>query len=118
MRYGPGRGYRAKGKPRPVVAFEAIEVRSALPAGRATPAVAGGFVDRDTELEALERALAATLHERRSNLLVVTAEPGAGKTRLAAEFARRRPDAILLTGRARPTGSGCRCPRSPARCRT
>jgi class 3 adenylate cyclase len=99
VRYGPGRGYRAKGKPRPVVAFEAIEVRSALPAGRATPAVSGGFVDRETELEALERALAATLHERRSNLLVVTAEPGAGKTRLATEFARRRPDAILLTGR-------------------
>jgi class 3 adenylate cyclase len=60
VRYGPGRGYRAKGKPRPVVAFEAIEVRSALPAGRATPAVSGGFVDRETELEALARALAAS----------------------------------------------------------
>ena len=111
VRYGPGRGYRAKGKPAPVVAFEAIEVRSALPAGRATPAVSGGFVNRVTELEALERALAATLHERRSNLLVVTAEPGAGKTRLATEFARRRPDAILLTGRCMPYGQ--RLPLSP-----
>ena len=111
VRYGPGRGYRAKGKPTPVVAFEAIEVRSALPAGRATPAVSGGFVDRETELEALEQALAATLHERRSNLLVVTAEPGAGKTRLATEFARRRPDAILLTGRCTPYGQ--RLPLSP-----
>jgi class 3 adenylate cyclase/tetratricopeptide (TPR) repeat protein len=111
VRYGPGRGYRAKGKPAPVVAFEAIEVRSALPAGRATPAVSGGFVDRETELEALERALTATLRERRSNLLVVTAEPGAGKTRLATEFARRRPDAILLTGRCTPYGQ--RLPLSP-----
>jgi class 3 adenylate cyclase/tetratricopeptide (TPR) repeat protein len=104
VRYGPGRGYRAKGKPRPVVAFEAIEVRSALPAGRATPALSGGFVNRELELEALERALAAALREHRSNLLVVTAEPGAGKTRLATEFARRRPEAILLTGRSTPYG--------------
>jgi tetratricopeptide (TPR) repeat protein len=111
VRYGPARGYRAKGKPAPVVAFEAIEVRSSLPAGRATPAVSGGFVDRETELEALERALAATLHERRSNLLVVTAEPGGGKTRLATEFTRRRPDAILLTGRCTPYGQ--RLPLSP-----
>jgi class 3 adenylate cyclase/tetratricopeptide (TPR) repeat protein len=111
IRYGPGRGYRAKGKPRPVVAFEAIEARSTLPAGRATPAFAGGFVNRERELEALERALAATLRERRSNLLVVTAEPGAGKTRLATEFARRRPDAILLTGRCTPYGE--RLPLSP-----
>jgi class 3 adenylate cyclase len=111
VRYGPGRGYRAKGKPRPVVAFEAIEVRSALPAGRATPAVSGGFVNREPELEALERALAATLRERRSSLLVVTAEPGAGKTRLASEFARRRPDAIVLAGRCAPYGR--RLPLSP-----
>ena len=111
VRYGPGRGYRAKGKPRPVVAFEAIEVRSALPAGRATPAVSGDFVDRERELEALERALASTLREQRSNLLVVTAEPGAGKTRLATEFARRRPDAILLSGRCTPYGQ--RLPLSP-----
>jgi len=42
IRFGPGRAYRAKGKPRPVMAFEAIEVRSALPAGRATPIVSAG----------------------------------------------------------------------------
>ena len=111
VRYGPGRGYRAKGKPAPVVAFEAIEVRSALPAGRAAPAVSGGFVDRESELEALGRALAAALQERRSGLRVVTAEPGAGKTRLATEFVRRRPDAILLTGRCTPYGQ--RLPLSP-----
>ena len=42
---------------------------------------------------------------------MVTAEPGAGKTRLATEFARRRPDTILLTGRCAPYGQ--RLPLSP-----
>jgi class 3 adenylate cyclase/tetratricopeptide (TPR) repeat protein len=111
VRYGPRRAYRAKGKPAPVVAFEAIEVRSAIPAGRATPRVSGGFVDRERELASLERALGATLSERRSSVLVVTAEPGAGKTRLATEFARRRPDATLLAGRCTPYGQ--RLPLSP-----
>ena len=32
----------------------------------------------------------------------MTAEAGAGKTRLAAEFGRRRPDAIILAGRCSP----------------
>ena len=104
IRFGPGRPYRAKGKPKPVIAFEAIEVRSALPAGRATPMISGGFVNRVVEIETLERALGDAVRERRSNVLVVTAEPGAGKTRLATEFTRRRPDAIFLTGRCTPYG--------------
>jgi class 3 adenylate cyclase/tetratricopeptide (TPR) repeat protein len=111
IRFGPGRAYRAKGKPRPVMAFEAIEVRSALPAGRATPIVSGSFVNRELELDALEQALSQALRERRSNVLVVTAEPGAGKTRLATEFTSRRPGTIVLTGRCTPYGQ--RLPLSP-----
>jgi class 3 adenylate cyclase/tetratricopeptide (TPR) repeat protein len=111
IRFGPGRPYRAKGKPRPVMAFEAIEARSALPAGRATPIVSGGFVNRELELDALEQALRQALRERRSNVLVVTAEPGAGKTRLATEFTSRRPDTIVLSGRC--TAYGQRLPLSP-----
>jgi adenylate cyclase len=111
IRFGPGRGYRAKGKPRPVVAFEAIEVRSALPAGRAAPMVSGGFVNRELELDRLELALGQALRERRSNVLVVTAEPGAGKTRLATEFTSRQPGTIVLTGRCAPYGH--RLPLSP-----
>jgi class 3 adenylate cyclase len=110
IRFGPGRAYRAKGKPRPVTAFEAIEVRSALPAGRATPIVSGSFVNRELE-DALEQALGQALRGRRSNVLVVTAEPGAGKTRLATEFTSRRPGTIVLTGRCTPYGQ--RLPLSP-----
>jgi class 3 adenylate cyclase/tetratricopeptide (TPR) repeat protein len=111
IRFGPARAYRAKGKPRPVTAFEAIEVRSALPAGRATPIVSGSFVNRELELDALEQALGQALLERHSNVLVVTAEPGAGKTRLATEFTSRRPGTIVLTGRCTPYGQ--RLPLSP-----
>jgi class 3 adenylate cyclase/tetratricopeptide (TPR) repeat protein len=111
IRFGASRAYRAKGKPRPVVAFEAIEARSALPAGRATPVVSGSFVNRELELDALEQALGEAIRERRSTVLVVTAEPGAGKTRLATEFTGRRPDTIVLAGRCTPYGQ--RLPLSP-----
>jgi class 3 adenylate cyclase len=111
IRYGPGGSYRLKGKVSPVEAFEAVAVLAAAPAGRATPVVSGGFVDRERELEALGRALGDTVRERRSSVVVLTAEAGAGKTRLAAEFGRRRPDAIILAGRCRPYGQ--RLPLSP-----
>lgn len=111
IRYGPGGSYWLKGKASPVGAFEAVGVRTAAPAGRATPVVSGGFVDRERELEALGRALGDTVRQRRSSVLVLTGEAGAGKTRLAAEFGRRRPDAILLAGRC--TAYGQRLPLSP-----
>lgn len=111
IRYGPSRFYRAKGKPKSIAAHEAVDVRSLVPAGRATPSVLGGFVDRERELEALGRALGNVVRKRRSSVMMVTAEPGAGKTRLAVEFAKRRPDAILLTGRCAAYGQ--RLPLSP-----
>ena len=111
IRYGAVRSYRAKGKAEPIAASEALDVRSRIPAGRPTPTLSGGFVNRDREMEALGQALANAVHERRSGILVVTAEPGAGKTRLAAEFARRRPDTILLSGRC--SAYGQRLPLSP-----
>jgi class 3 adenylate cyclase len=111
IRYEPGRSYRVKGKATPIAAFQAVGVRSSFPVGRATPAVSGGFVNRRRALAALDQALANAVREGRSSVLVVTGEPGAGKTRLAAEFARRRPDAILLTGRC--AAYGRRLPLSP-----
>jgi class 3 adenylate cyclase/tetratricopeptide (TPR) repeat protein len=111
VRYGPTRSYRVKGKVEPIAAFQALAVHSPVPAGRPAPAVLGGFVDRERELEALGRALGTAVRNRRSNIVVVTAEPGAGKSRLAAEFASRRPDAILLTGRC--TAYGQRLPLAP-----
>jgi class 3 adenylate cyclase/tetratricopeptide (TPR) repeat protein len=111
IRYGAIRLYRAKGKAKPIAASEALDVRSRVPAGRATPTLSGSFVNRERVLEALGQALENAIRERRSSVLVVTAEPGAGKTRLAAEFAKRRPDTILLTGRC--SAYGQRLPLSP-----
>jgi class 3 adenylate cyclase/tetratricopeptide (TPR) repeat protein len=111
IRYGASRLYRAKGKAKPIAASEALDVGSRVPAGRPTPTLSGGFVNRDREMEELERALGNTVRERRSSVLVLTAEPGAGKTRLAAEFAKRRPDTILLSGRC--SAYGQRLPLSP-----
>jgi class 3 adenylate cyclase/tetratricopeptide (TPR) repeat protein len=111
IRYGAVRLYRAKGKAEPIAASEALDVRSRIPAGRPTPTLLGGFVNRDREMEALGQALGNAVRERRSSVLVVTAEPGAGKTRLAAEFAKRRPDTILLSGRC--SAYGQRLPLSP-----
>jgi class 3 adenylate cyclase/tetratricopeptide (TPR) repeat protein len=111
IRYGVSRLFQAKGKAEPIAASEALDVRSRVPAGRATPTISGSFVNRERDLEALGRALGNTVRERRSSVLVVTAEPGAGKTRLATEFAKRRPDTILLTGRC--SAYGQRLPLSP-----
>jgi class 3 adenylate cyclase len=111
IRYGRGDSYWLKGKASPVEAFEAVGVRMAAPAGRASPAVSGGFVDRERELEALGRALGDTIRQRRSSVLVLTGEAGAGKSRLAVEFGRRRPDAIILAGRC--TAYGQQLPLSP-----
>jgi class 3 adenylate cyclase len=111
IRYGPGGSYWLKGKASRVEAFEAVGVRTAAPTGRATPMVSGGFVDRERELEALGQALGDTIRQRRTSVLVLTGEAGAGKTRLAAEFGRRQPDAIILAGRC--TAYGQRLPLSP-----
>jgi class 3 adenylate cyclase/tetratricopeptide (TPR) repeat protein len=111
IRYGSVRSYRAKGKAAPIAASEALDVRSRVPAGRATPTLSGGFVNREREMEALGQALGNAVRERRSSVLVVTAEPGAGKTRLATEFAKGRTDAILLAGRC--SAYGQRLPLAP-----
>ena len=58
------------------------------------------FVERNTELEVLHRAL-ARLQEGRRQLALVAGEPGTGKTRLAAEFAdlALEQDVQVLVGR-------------------
>ncbi|MGH9003798.1 MAG: AAA family ATPase, partial [Acidimicrobiia bacterium] len=63
------------------------------------------IVGRERELEVLEAELArARAGEFRC--LLVTGEPGVGKTRLVAEFMGRRHDRVLgLQGRAHPLGA-------------
>ncbi|HEY5906005.1 MAG TPA: adenylate/guanylate cyclase domain-containing protein, partial [Actinomycetota bacterium] len=105
IRYGPRRSYTAKGKPRPVVAYEARSPRTPFPAGRATPSLGSEFVDREAPLERLAAELLAVREDRRARVVIVSAEPGAGKTRLASEFTRRDADLLVLAGRATAYGA-------------
>src|SRR5512132_1291216 len=73
IRYGAVGLYQAKGKLKPVAASEALDVRSRVPAGRPTPTLSGGFVNRDREMEALGQALGKAVRERRSSVPVVAA---------------------------------------------
>jgi class 3 adenylate cyclase/tetratricopeptide (TPR) repeat protein len=110
IRYGPRRSFLAKGKTEPIIAFEARAPRTAAPVGRRTHH-GSDFVDRVMESEELAQELRAVLHERRARVIVVSAEPGAGKTRLASEFTRRNPELLVLAGRA--TAYGQSLPVSP-----
>ena len=105
IRYGPRRSYTAKGKPRPVVAYEARSPRPPFPAGRGTPSLGSEFVDREAPLERLAAELLAVREDRRARVVIVSAEPGAGKTRLASEFTRRDADLLVLAGRATAYGA-------------
>ncbi|MGZ4133138.1 MAG: ATP-binding protein, partial [Actinomycetota bacterium] len=104
IRYGRRRLYVAKGKPEPVAAYEARAPRTPFPAGRATPLVGAEFVDREMQLERLSAELRAVLKDGRARVVIVSGEAGAGKTRLASEFTRRHPDALILAGRSTAYG--------------
>ena len=96
---------RRHGKPRPVVAYEARAPRTLFPAGRATPSIGSEFVDREDQLERLSAELRAVRADGRARVVIVSAEPGAGKTRLASEFTRRDPEVLVLAGRATAYGT-------------
>ena len=108
IRYGPRRSYAAKGKPRPVAAYEARTPRTPFPAGRATPSLGAEFVDREgplerlsAELRAVRRTPSAGRDRQRGT--------GAGKTRLASEFTGRDPDVLSFGGERPPTARAWRC---------
>jgi DNA-binding winged helix-turn-helix (wHTH) protein/tetratricopeptide (TPR) repeat protein len=86
------RGYRFVGDVRQTIDEEGDRTRieRAIPLPPAVSAHAAvGFVGRDAELEQMHEVwLRATSGQHQ--LLLVTGEPGIGKTRLSMEFARRR----------------------------
>ena len=103
IRYGPRHIRQAKGKP-DLATYEALGVRSARPATRQGRTPARAFVDRADVMHRLRDETLATEREARSRVLVVTGEPGLGKSRAAAEFRKRLRRGSVLAGRCVPFG--------------
>jgi len=92
--YGPARKLRAKGKSEPLTAFEALGARTAQVAGRRGSSTV--FVDRTDAIDRVRAELEQADRASRSRVLVVTGEPGTGKSRMAAELRRRRIGKVLV----------------------
>jgi class 3 adenylate cyclase/tetratricopeptide (TPR) repeat protein/DNA-binding IscR family transcriptional regulator len=95
---------RLKGASAPVRVFElrgAGQIRSRLESARARGF--SRFVGREHELARLERALRET-QSGRPKVVLVTAEPGAGKSRLCHELVERARGVTLHHARARSHG--------------
>ena len=99
IRYGARRLRTAKGKAEPLATFEALG-----PAPRAAPVPGRAFVDRTDMLALLGRELEQTERGGRARLLVVTGDPGIGKSRLARELGYSLPPQRFLVGRCEPFG--------------
>jgi class 3 adenylate cyclase/tetratricopeptide (TPR) repeat protein len=76
----------AKGKSEPVRVWEAVAVKDVEPAGTAA---SSEFFGREDELAALEDVWRTALAALRPVVVTVVGPPGAGKSRLLAEFVRR-----------------------------
>jgi class 3 adenylate cyclase/tetratricopeptide (TPR) repeat protein len=86
IRYGPKRSRRAKGKPHPLTTFEAVGTASASPSGRRPGA--NVFVDRRDAVDRVSSEVQAASATGTSRVLILTGEPGTGKSRLAIEIGR------------------------------
>jgi class 3 adenylate cyclase len=94
----------AKGKRLPVNVYEAVAERG-LPGERALRAAP--LIGREDELQVLSGLAAITRRDRRPMVATIVGEAGMGKTRLAAEFARRvwSLGVRVVAGRALPYGT-------------
>jgi class 3 adenylate cyclase/tetratricopeptide (TPR) repeat protein len=108
VRYGPRTLQTAKGKKRPLPAFEARGVRATSgrqPTGLGSLAAARSpFVDRGAALRRLAAEASAVATSGRSRVVVIVDEPGLGKTRLADELRSRLPGWLYLHGACHPYG--------------
>ena len=104
VRYTPLGALKAKGREEPVEAWLAEE-GIGLPGARS--AHDGPLIGREAELDVLRGAVSAAVSRGRSQLVLVMAEAGMGKTRLASEIACEAAtthDATVLEGRCVPYG--------------
>lgn len=92
-----------KGKSEPVPAFRVLELLDDAPAF--TRRIDAPFVGRQSEIEQLERALAAAVEARSPQLVTIAGPPGIGKSRLARELLGRA-DARVVVGRCLSYGEG------------
>jgi class 3 adenylate cyclase/tetratricopeptide (TPR) repeat protein len=100
----------AKGKVEPLLVWRALAIRS-VPATLGRPS-ATPFVGRELERALLEQAFLRAVRNRMLQLVTIVGEPGAGKSRLAAELQASIPrlapgEAVLWSrGRCLPYGEG------------
>ncbi|HEX6524705.1 MAG TPA: adenylate/guanylate cyclase domain-containing protein [Streptosporangiaceae bacterium] len=95
-----------KGVTEPVPAWRLMALEP--PEGGSLPGFGELFVGRSAELGQLTRVLDEAIGSASCRLVTVHGEPGAGKTRLAAEFAARAAGrgALVGAGRCHPYGEG------------
>ena len=96
---------RAKGKAKPVPAWEPVGARTDTAADRDAP-----LVGRTDEVEMLTGALERVIRTRKAQLVTIVGAPGIGKSRLVLElFAaadRSGDDVLRLQGHSVPYGEG------------
>jgi len=88
-----------KGKAEPIAVYEVIGERE-----RAEPMYRPPFVDREQDLEQLRDLLARG--RGRAQVVVLSGDPGVGKTRLVEEFTRGLPEDVLFLQTACPPYGG------------
>jgi DNA-binding SARP family transcriptional activator len=93
-----------KGLSRPVRAFRLVEIHAATTAFEQR--LDAPLVGRKRELAALRRSLKRAVDGGSARIALVVASPGVGKSRLAAELARRTKGVTTLWGRCLSYGEG------------
>jgi len=105
VRFEPAGSVEVRGRSAPVEAARAVEV--VAPPGRRLVPARSPFVGRDAELELLAATLTSALARSRAHFVLVTGDPGIGKTRLLDELCRLARDehgARTLAGQCTPYG--------------
>jgi class 3 adenylate cyclase/tetratricopeptide (TPR) repeat protein len=107
--YRPAEPVEAKGKAKPVPAWEALEARSRFGVDTVQEARAP-LIGRERELDVLVDALARVRADRSPQLVTLVGVPGIGKSRLVYELSRvveADPDFLFWRqGRSLPYGEG------------